>query len=417
VTIDLGDVSVAAPDGPRAAAIRRRPPALVAVLLLLLALGGSAVSAPQVETVLNTAELPGGFRLSRTALFTTGYVAARPQVRRYPLTGTSPAWTTGLRQPVGDIALVQAARVLVVTSPESLEVSVLDSETGAVLWRRSTGATLVRRTADDSALMTSPAGIGGEVVVERVGLRTGATVWSRKLTAVTFLHAGRSRSGGTSPIVAVDRRGRATVLNFADGRVLRTADLGAGSELARHGDRLYATRGRGGRGTLAAYRVSDLRRLWQTTTSSFGWASECGPYLCLSTATSMTVVDAATGAERWSTTQWREGSDSRALGIPGPFRLVVSDARHTFRRALLDPATGAVVTDLGDVILIGPAVLRVDKAQSGRVWIQRFGAHGDVRTVGSIEGESLDRCAAEGEHLACLTRRGRATVWQATPDQ
>jgi hypothetical protein len=131
----------------------------------------------------------------------------------------------------------------------------------------------------------------------------------------------------------------------------------------------------------------------------------------------MTVVDAATGDEGWSSTQWRLGVDSRAAGIPGPFRLVVSDARHTLRDALLDPATGQVVTELGDNILIGPVVVRVDTARSGRVWIQRFGARGDVRTVGSLEGESLERCAAEGEHLACVTRRGRATVWRVADDR
>jgi hypothetical protein len=127
----------------------------------------------------------------------------------------------------------------------------------------------------------------------------------------------------------------------------------------------------------------------------------------------MTVVDAVTGEEGWSSTLWRSGGDSRAAGIPGPFRLVVSDARQPLRNVLLDPATGQVVTDLGDSILIGPVVVRVDPAQGGRGWIQRFGARGEVRTVGSLDGESLERCVAEGEHLACLTRRGRTTVWRA----
>jgi outer membrane protein assembly factor BamB len=399
-----------------------RPLALVAVVLVALALGGSAAPAPQVRAVLVTDELPGAFELSRSALFTTGYVGARAQVRRYALTGTSTGWTTELSQPVGNVDLAEAAGVLVVSSPENLQASFLDSETGDVLWRRTSGATTVLRTTADSALMTSPVGAGGDVVLERVGLRTGLTQWTRRLEAGGYLGTGDPAGGG---IVTVDRRGRGSVLSLADGAVVSTVGFGVVPELDQFddtdytarfvtvGDRLYLTRRQGGVGSLTAYRLPDLRLLWRDTTMPFGWPTGCGPYLCLSTATGMTVVDAATGAKRWSSTQWRLGYDSRALGIPGPFRLVVSDARHTLSNALLDPATGQVLADLGDNLLIGPLVLRVDTERTGRIWIQAVGPRGDLRTLGSLDGESLDRCVAEGEHLACATRRGRASVWRA----
>jgi outer membrane protein assembly factor BamB len=416
VTIDLGDVSAPPPSGTRFdRLVGARPLVLFAVLLVALGLGGSAAPRPQVRVVLISDELPGDFELSRSALFTTGYVGAHAQVRRYALTGPPITWMTELPQPVGYVNLVEAAGVLVVSSPERLQTSFLDSETGDVLWRRTSGASTVLRTTADSALMTSPAGTGGAVVLERVGLRTGATLWTRQLAAGGYVAPGDAASDW---IVAVDRRGQGSVLNFTDGSVVSTAEFGVVPDLSRFstaGGRLHMTSDKGGAVSLTAYRLPDLRRLWQNPTPAVGWPTECGPYLCLSTVTGMTVVDAATGAQGWSNTDWRLGFDSRASGMPGPFRLVVSDARHTLRNALLDPATGQVLAELGDSLLVGRLIVRVDTERRERVWIQSVEPGGDLRTVGSLDGESLERCVAEGDHLACVTRRGRATVWRVEP--
>jgi hypothetical protein len=419
VEIDLGNAS----SEPTSLSTRKRPNRApwIAVALAVLALGGSVPAAPQVRGVLVTEELPGSFDLSGTALFTSGYVGGRALVRQYSLTSSRARWTTELPQPVGSVALAEAARVLVVTSPESLQASFLDSETGAVLWRRTSGATTVLRTIGDSALVTTPTGIGAGLVIERVGLRTGAVVWSRGLDPDGFLEAGAA-----GQVVTVDRRGRGTVLSFADGAVLGTADFGVEPDLNQYdepgdtarfvtiADRLYLARRNSGRHSLTAYRLPDLGQLWSSTTTPFGWPVGCGSYLCISTGTGMTVADASTGAERWSSTEWRLGIDSRSEGMPGPARLFVSDARHTPRGALLDAATGEVVTELGFSLLRGPTMLRVDRLQTGRTWVQAVGPEGELRTLGSLDGELLERCEAVDAHVACATRRGRVSVWRVT---
>ena len=93
---------------------------------------------------------------------------------------------------------------------------------------------------------------------------------------------------------------------------------------------------------------------------------------------------------------------------------MVTDARHTVQRALLDPATGQVRSTLGNSEQVGALQLRVDTERIGRIWIQVIGARDDLRTVGSLDGMYLERCVAVGGHLACADRNGRANVWQLT---
>ena len=418
MVIDLGDTSAVpeTPWSPRTTGTR--PVAVVAAVLAVLVLCGSATAAPlRIRSVLVSDELAAAFTLSPTGLFTSGFVGRQALVRRYSLADRAVQWSTELSQSPGDVAVAAGGRVLVVTSPESAQVSFLDSDTGAVLWRR-TGATSVLAVNADSALMTSVVATGDQVVLQRVGLWTGEPLWSRRLDD-GFLDAGL-----VGPIVSVDRRGRAAVLDFADGSVLATADLGVVPDLGRYvgdgdtarfvryGDRLYLTRRVSGVGSVTAYRIADLRRMWHRAGTPFGWPTGCGEYLCLSTMSGMSALDADTGAALWSTEEWRLGFDSRSLGIPGASLLVVSDARHTPRQALLDPVTGRVRSLLVHGELVGALLLRVDTEQIGRTWIQEFGGLGDLRTVGSLDGMLVERCVAAGEYLACADRNGRANVWR-----
>ena len=417
--IDLGDTSAVpeTPWSPRTTGAR--PVAVVAAVLAVLVLCGSATAAPpRVRSVLISDELAAAFTLSPTGLFTSGFVGRRALVRRYSLADRAVQWSTELAQSPGDVAVAAGGRVLVVTSPESAQVSFLDSDTGAVLWRRTVGATSVLAVNADSVLMTSVVATGDHVVLQRVGLWTGEPLWSRRLDD-GFLDADL-----VGPIVSVDRRGRAVVLDFVDGSVLATADLGVVPDLGRYvgdgdtarfvryGERLYLTRRVSGVGSVTAYRIADLRRIWHRAGTPFGWPTGCGEYLCLSTMSGMTALDADTGAALWSTEEWRLGLDSRSLGIPGPSLLVVSDARHTPRQALLDPVTGRVRALLGHGELAGALLLRVDTEQIGRIWIQEFGGVGDLRTVGSLDGVLVERCVAAGELLACADRNERANVWR-----
>lgn len=420
MVIELGEASVVpgTTSSPRATG-RRSAAAFVAVMVAVLALGGSAAAPSRVRAVLVTDEMPEAFALSSSALFTSGFVGGRPVARRYSLTGGSVQWSTDLSQPIEDVDLAEAARVLVVTSAEDARISFLDTDTGAVLWRRASGSTTVLRVSGDSILMTSADPGAGTVLLQRVALRTGATLWSRRLTAGSYVAAGGSASGPPDEIVTVDWHGRGAVLNFADGAVRTTAKLGAvpDGDTARYvafGDLLYLMSRRGSARSLTAYRLTDLRPLWHTPAALAGRLADCGAYVCVSAEAGMTALDAGTGEARWSSTQWRLESEAQPLRTSGPPRLVVTGARHALRRALLDPSTGQLRSALGHGRQVGALLLRFDVERTGRTWIQVAGARDQMRTVGSLDGMLLERCAAAGSHLACADRHGRANVWHLT---
>lgn len=420
MVIDLGDASAVTETSRPARGADLRPAAFLAAVLAVLALGGSAAPGlPGLRTVLVTDLLTGAFALSSSALFTSSYVGGRAWVRRQSLTDESVRWSTELPQSVGDIDLLEGPGMLMVTSPEGAQRSILDSGTGAVLWRRTSGATTVLNATGDSVLMTTAVAGRDTIVLERALLRTGRSLWTRDLDA-----AGYVAAVGPGRLVTVDRKGRAAALDPADGTVRATADLGVAPDTGRYvgegdtarfesfGDRLYLARRARGVASLTAYRISDLRKVWRSTATSLGWPTDCGDLLCVSTTEGMTVLDAETGRARWSSRHWRLGSDTRTLRIPGPSRLVVEDARHTLQRAVLDPATGRVRSALGHSQQVGPLALRVDSRQIGRIWVQEVGPGDTVRTLGSLDGLSLERCVAADRHLACADRTGRANVWR-----
>ena len=420
MVIDLGDTSAVTETSRPARVTDLRPVAFLAAVLAVLALGGSAAPGPPgLRTVLVTDLLTGAFALSPSALFTSSYVGGRAWVRRQSLTDRSVRWSAELPQSVGEIDLLEGSGLLMVTSPESAQRSILDSGTGAVLWRRTSGATTVLAVTGDSVLMTTAVAGRDTIEVERVLLRTGRSVWTRDLDATGYVAAV-----GPGRLVTVDATGRTAVLNQEDGAVEATADFSVAPDTGRYvgegdtarfvsfGDRLYLARREGGVASLTAYRIPDLRKVWRSTANSLGWPTDCGDLLCVSTAAGMTALDAETGRERWSSRHWRLGSDSRSLRIPGPSRPVVEDAGHTLQRAVLDPATGRVRAALGHSQQVGPVVLRVDSRQIGRIWVQEIGAADRVRTLGSLDGLSLERCVAADHHLACADRTGRANVWR-----
>jgi hypothetical protein len=425
MVIDLGDLdrAVGATDHPpwRVRLAAARPAAAVALFLLVLTLGASAGPLPRLRSILVATDMPGAFALSSSALFASD-PGSQALLRRYPLGGRSPQWSTEVPQPVGTLDLAESARVLVASSPDRSQTAFLDSDTGAVLRRTTPGETIVLRLSADSGLITSAAGSSG-VALQRVDLRTGTPLWSRGIDPGGYLDAGDPAFGEPSRIVTVDRRGHAAVLGFADGAVLATAEFavvpdpgGGGTGTARFtafGDHLYAVRRDGAAPSLTAYRLADLRQVWRNTTA-WGRPTWCGRYVCVATASGMTVLDGGTGAERWSTTRWRLGFDTRAFGLPGPPRLAVTDGRVRPERALLDPATGRVRTLLGDSIPAGPFVLRSDRTRIGRTWIQVAGRGDDFRTVGHRDDVAPERCTATGGLLACSTARGQTVVWRVS---
>jgi hypothetical protein len=429
MVIDLDDVPIGAETSGRrrrwSAHLAAQPMVLVAVVLAVFASGGSAGPQPALRRVL-TADGSAGVLALPSALFTAESDAStgnRTWIRRYSLPDRSMTWTARLPQPVEQLDVAASANVLVAASLSTLgngQISVLDAGTGTVLWRLASGVAVLR-LAETSALLTTAA--TDPPVLNRVDLRTGATLWSRSFDPTGYLDAGDPAFGAPTRVVTVNRRGLATVYDFTDGKVLATADLGAEPTLnddgrtgaARFtalGDRLYLARRDGGAESLTAYRLADLRPLWRSTSAPLGRVAWCGSVLCSTTATGMTVLDSADGSVRWSHPRWRHGYDTRAAGIPGPARLAVLDGRPEPHRALLDPASGRVLSLLGRGVFVGGTLLRADVREAGRTWVQTPGPGNSFRTVGRLATVTPTRCAAAGGYLACQTSTGSTTVWQ-----
>jgi hypothetical protein len=332
-------------------------------------------------------------------------------------------WAARLPQPVEQLDFAASANVLVAASLSTVDngqISALDGDTGAVLWRRASGV-VVLRLADTSALLSTAA--TDPPVLNRVDLRTGATLWSRSFDPTGYLDAGDPAFGAPTRIVTVNPRGLATIYDFTDGKVLATADLGAvprpnddgrtdTAQFTALGDRLYLARRDSGAESLAAYRFADLQQAWRSTSVPVGRLTWCGSVLCITTAVGMTVIDSADGSVRWSNTRWRLGYDTRAVGIPGPSRLAVIDDRQNPQHALLDPASGRVLSLLGRSIFVDGTLLRSDVRKVGRTWVQVPGHGNSFHTVGRLETVAPTRCVAAVGYLACPTSTGSTTVWQ-----
>ena len=399
------------------------PVALVLAVLALFVLAGSARPAPGLRRVLVADGSSGVFALSSSALFTAGSDASAgdlTSVRRYSLADGSTTWTARLPQPVGPLDFVASANVLVATSADTGPISVLDGDTGMVLWRDTSGATVLR-LADTSALMSSTA--TRTSVLRQVDLRTGTTLWSRSFDPAGYLDVGDPVLGAPTRIVTVNRQGLAAVYNFTDGKVLTTADLGAVPTPDDNGrsdtavftvfdDRLYLMRRDSGKASMTAYRLGDLQQLWHSTSAPVGNLTWCGSWLCVTTGSGMSVLDSADGSMRWSDTQWLFGYDARAVGIPGRSRLVVTDGQRDPRSALLDPATGRVLLTLGRSVFVGGILLRSDEKKIGRTWVQVPGPGDTFRTVDHLDAVAPMRCDAAAGYLACPTSTGSTAVLQ-----
>jgi outer membrane protein assembly factor BamB len=429
MVIDLGDVPFEAETSGRQwrwfAHLAAQPVVLVAVVLALFALGGSARPLPALRPVMTADGSSGVLALSST-LFTAGSDPSTGNltwIRRYSLSDRSMTWTARLPQPVEQLDFAASANVLVAAALSTLDngqISVLDADTGTVLWRLASGVAVLRLAGTSALLSTADT---DQAVLKRVDLRTGATLWSRSFDPTGYLDAGDPAFGAPTRIVTVNNLGRAAVYDFTDGKVLATADLGAEprqnddgrtdtAQFTALGDRLYLVRRDSGAESLTAYRLADLQRLWRSTSVPVGRPSWCGSVLCVTTAEGMTVLDGADGSVRWSGKRWLLGFDTRAVGIPGPSRLIVIDSLRDPQRALLDPASGRVLSLLGQSIFVGGTLLRSDVQKVGRTWVQVPGPGNSFRTVGRLETVAPARCVAVAGYLACQTSTGSTTVWQ-----
>jgi hypothetical protein len=127
------------------------------------------------------------------------------------------------------------------------------------------------------------------------------------------------------------------------------------------------------------------RILWSTTTHRVLRLADAGALLAggAGDAAELRRVDLRTGRTLWS----RELGSSRHPGAGGP-----ADPSHA-------PATGTTL-------------VRPDRTDPGRTWVQITGRHHGIRTVGTVDTTAPSRCAAVADHLACPATSGRLTVWR-----
>jgi outer membrane protein assembly factor BamB len=221
-------------------------------------------------------------------------------------------------------------------------------------------------------------------------------------------------NGSPEHVFTVDSDGRATIYRFADGRVLATGDLGIepdrwegtdpdrvamGSVL---GDRLYVLSVDGDRGTLTAYRLDTLARLWSATPVPRGRPEDCAGMLCVGGDAGVAVLNPADGSTRWTDRRWFTATTSVEGLILGV------DADET-TMALLDPATGRVIRSPGNGVVRGGLLLRSDSRAADRIWISDL-VTGDV--LGRRDDTTASGCVAAAEYLSCPTNHNTLDVWR-----
>jgi hypothetical protein len=365
---------------------RRAVPAravLLLFLVLLVPLQGSA--APERLRVL-TAVLDTG-ATSSTLLTPDALYVARPEgrIEANPLTPAGPRWA--VRVEPGEYNVTLAGSVLVVRPGTFF----LDARTGRELWR--TPGPSVSHVLGDRVAYVDPDGL-----LRMADLATGRVRWQRRAS-----EQGLDSDPGHRYLLGVDSDERATLYAAADGTVLATGrnlgidpyELGLGYAVGQTvdefvGDVLYTH----GQTSVAAYRLTDLTRMWQARIVEPSLLGACGDLVCATGEQGAAAIDPATGAVRWSGPRWRSIAPD-GLAVAADMRV-----------ARIDPATGRVRQDLGRGNLVGDLLLRYDRDLT---FVTRLT---DSRVLGVVPVTALAVCDTAGDYLACRTGDRAVTVWR-----
>jgi hypothetical protein len=419
----------AAPPGPAETgnrprtAVPRPARVLALVALVLAAMGASVVPPRGIERVLSSGgTAAAAFALGPDALYTAQFGAnpsAASLLRAYRLSDGARVWSRALDQNVQGLDIDPAARVLMARSGTDLRTAFLDADTGALLWRTaepdSTVVTLTRGRAlirtDLGPLATS---------LRMVDARTGRTWWTRTIDPAAELGPDELYGDAPSRVVAVGATGSVTVLDWAGGAVLSRGDLHVNIGVAATpplppdtvavsmvGDRLYVSRRRLGGTSTTAYSTVPLAEVWTAAGGPVGQVTDCGPVLCVTDTRWVSGLDPATGAVRWADPDW-----SAAFRY-GAGRLFAFDQQETPQAALLDAATGTVISRLGRTSFLGRLTLTTDDRAPGRVLVGESGrTDGTPHPVGAVAGVVAYACVVRDRYLACPTEPGPTTVWE-----
>ncbi|MBO0870053.1 MAG: PQQ-binding-like beta-propeller repeat protein, partial [Micromonosporaceae bacterium] len=440
-----------------------------AVLASVLLAGAAAAPGPPVLSgpVPVPVAAPTAFRLTGSTLFVG---AADQSIAAYPVPALlaaarpdpRPIWRVRLAGWSDTLRWVADAGVLLATiypgsgggsgprPDRAPQVVALDGRTGRTLW-----------TDGPATVLDAPPGGYGLLQVLRVGvpdqlrwtdLRSGRVAWSRALslgTQADLADPAASDPAAPAPgapdlarpgrVLLTEPSGSAVLLDEATGTAIAGGELGSlgGNPLLFSGPAggppdpfagrlgLLILRGEvlvhhitgrasspGVTGTLTAFELATLGRMWSVVGPFSGDPVGCAPLVCLSGINGTVAVDPGTGAVRWSAPQWRAGSE-----LPDG-RVLAASRSAPARTALLDPATGRVTTEFPgawQALATGTSsrVLLVSEVDAHRsaVAVLDTGAPGPrvIDQLPDVEGRT---CQAAGPALAC--EDGQLRVWWST---
>ncbi|WP_433377138.1 PQQ-binding-like beta-propeller repeat protein [Actinoplanes sp. CA-142083] len=362
---------------------------VVPMALLLLILGGAAPSArSRIDTVTDTgARTVTAHLLTADALYTVDATG----VQAVPLTAGGPRWRTALVVQRPGLRFEGDGSTLAVWRGAQGGVTFLDARTGRERWR--TGNLSVARVFGDRV-------VHGELddgMLRMADLADGRVRWERAASVLALEMDAAHRY-----VLAVDVRGRGTVYSAADGTpVSAPRELGVDpyawgignaldiSTAEIVGDALYLH----SQTFVAAYAMPQLTPRWRARILAPQYLGPCGPLICVTGERGATALDPADGQARWTSPRWRSiGPDGLAVGADS-------------RVARIDPATGAVRSELGRGLLAGDLLLRFD---GDRTVVTRLE---DGGSLGVLPVGAPGDCTTSGEWLACLTGAPTVTVW------
>ncbi|BCB82474.1 hypothetical protein GCM10022251_70060 [Phytohabitans flavus] len=263
-------------------------------------------------------------------------------ITRYRLAdATTPEWEAAIYTagPVRAASLVDGVLMaMAMAEGPGIETIAIRPDTGREVWRRSGW---YHSTGLGHGLLQDQSP-GRWQRVFGVDLATGDVRWSLEYPVDDTVLVDRGR------FVHWDRSGMAELHDADTGSLLATAHLpfDAQSSAQIVGDLLLIPAA-DGRRAVVAYGMDRLDRRWQADIDmrSEYVSGECGDALCVGAVDGggIRLVDAATGRTRWSAPGW-----GYAFRV-GPRLLAYGPGQTTNpNAALLDPADGRVVGDLGE---------------------------------------------------------------------
>jgi hypothetical protein len=294
----------------------------------------------------------------------------------------------------------------------------VDAATGRELWRG--GGDVAAITGDHVLLVHhDPDGLSADRMW-LVGIRDGATVWSRTTPGAYSWTTVGPAAGAPDRLATVGLAGDLRVYRFTDGTDVShgTVPWSVGSltdrtysELDGQGGLLYVLiTGRDG-ASVTAYQPDALTQRWAVASDGASGPAPCGAVVCVPERTGFAAHDWSTGALRW-----RIAGHEYAEPMVGD--LLLTDGGRRAGHMVLDDRTGRVVADLG----AGGAVwdrttgtvvgLTPTQSPAGRTSVARIDPHtAEVFLLGSVD-RIVDThiCQLAGPLLACATTEGRLAV-------